>query len=407
MNPLRIALFTDSFHEVNGAAHTCRHYRDFAERRGLPLLIVHSGRETRSFEQGSVSTLELKRGRATFAVDVDFGFDPLLWRYSRRIQQALAAFQPDLVHIISPGDFSILGAYCAYRRRIPIVGSFHTNLHEFASARLEKLLRFVPRRPLQAVCRAVEQACARGLLKYYEIPRLLLAPNREIQQWLERGTGRPCRLMRRGVDIELFHPARRDVKQDGVFRLGYVGRLMQEKNLRLLAELERALIRSGRIQYRFVIVGHGSERLWLEKNLLRADFTGVLKGEELARAYANMDLFVFPSRTDAFGNVVQEALASGTPAIVTDQGGPRFLVNSGVTGYVTESDREFIDRAVSLAADPATLQRMRVAARQSACSASWDRVFEGVWESYEICLRLPGRKAAVLRNEPLGSENAA
>ena len=319
MNPLRIALFTDSFHEVNGAAHTCRQYQAFAERRGLPLLVVHSGPETRCFQQGPVATLELKRSRAAIAVDVDFGFDPLLWRYWPRVGKALAAFKPDLVHIISPGDFSILGAFWAYRLGIPIVGSFHTNLHEFASARLQKILRFVPARPRQAICQAAERACARGLLKYYEIPRLLLAPNPEIQQWLERSTGRPCRLMRRGVDTALFHPSRRDVKDDGVFRLGYVGRLMREKNLRLLVELDRALIASGKTQYRFMIVGQGGERPWLEKNLLRAEFTGVLHGEELARAYANLDLFVFPSRADAFGNVVQEALAAGTPAVVTDQ----------------------------------------------------------------------------------------
>jgi len=407
MKPLRIALFADSFHEVNGAAHTLREYQAFAERRGLPLLMIHSGPATRSFQQGSVRTLELKRGPATFAVEVDFGFEPLLWRYWRRVGEVLAAFKPDVVHIISPGDFSILGACSAHNLGIPIVGSYHTNLHEFASARLQKMLRLIPSRLRNVVCHAIEQACGRGLLKYYEIPCLLLAPTPEIQAWLERGTGRPCRLMRRGVNIELFNPSRRDAKQDGIFRLGYVGRLMQEKNLRLLGDLERALIDSGRTQYRFLIVGQGSERLWLEENLLRAEFTGVLQGESLARAYANMDLFLFPSRTDAFGNVVQEALASGTPAVVTSQGGPKLLIKPGVTGYIAESDREFIDRATSLMTDRGTHQRMRVAARQSACSVSWERVFEEVWESYEICLRLPGRKVAVLRGPTLESENAA
>jgi len=406
MSLLRIALFTDSFHEVNGAAHTCRQYQVFAERRGLPLLLVHSGRETRCFRQGSVITLELKRSQASFPLDVDFGFDPFLWRYWPRIGEALAGFKPHLVHIISPGDFSVLGACWAYRLGIPIVGSFHTNLHEFAAARLQNTLQFLPLRPRQAICQAVEQACGVGLMKYYQIPRLLLAPNPEIQQWLERATGRPCRLMRRGIDLDLFHPSRRDT-EDGVFRLGFVGRLMREKNLRLLVELERAIIDSGQTQYRFVIVGHGDERPWLEKNLHRAEFTGVLRGEELARAYANMDLFVFPSRTDAFGNVVQEALAAGTPAVVTHQGGPKFLIHSGLTGYVAENDRDFIAKATSVMNEPEAHRRMRVAARQAACAASWDRVFEEVWESYSVCLGLPGHKALVLREEPLRSENAA
>ncbi len=406
MSPLRVALFADSFHEVNGAAHTLRQYQQFAERRGLPLLAVHSGRETRRFEQGSVTTLEIKRSNATFMVDADLGFDPLLWRYGRRIGSELTAFKADIVHIISPGDFSILGACWAHKLRVPIVGSFHTQLDQFAAARLEKTLRFVPERSRQAICRFVERVCTRGLAKFYEIPSLLLAPNPEIQQWLERASGRPCRLMRRGVDINLFRPSRRDT-EDGIFRLGFVGRLTREKNLRLLAGIEQALIASGQTQYRFVIVGHGSERAWLERNLVRAEFPGVLHGEQLARAYANLDLFVFPSRADAFGNVVQEALACGTPAIVTSEGGPKFLVNPGVTGYVAENDRQFIAQALHLMRDQKTLQRMRVAAVQAVRSASWDRVFEEVWESYEECLQLRARKAALVRGRPLENEYAA
>jgi glycosyltransferase involved in cell wall biosynthesis len=156
-----------------------------------------------------------------------------------------------------------------------------------------------------------------------------------------------------------------------------------------------------------VIVGQGDERHWLEKNLLRAEFTGVLRSEALARAYANMDLFIFPSRADAFGNVVQEALATGTPAVVTNQGGPKFLINSGVTGYVAENDREFIARAISLMTERERLQQMRVAAREAACSASWDRVFEEVWESYEVCLRFAGCKAPLIRHAALGSDHVA
>ena len=120
-----------------------------------------------------------------------------------------------------------------------------------------------------------------------------------------------------------------------------------------------------------------------------------------------MDLFVFPSRTDAFGNVVQEALAAGTPALVTNQGGPKYLVESGVTGYVAANDRDFIDKAMVLQTDRETHRRMRVAARNAACAASWEKVFEEVWEPYEICLQLPGRKRALVQEGPLRSENVA
>ena len=88
----------------------------------------------------------------------------------------------------------------------------------------------------------------------------------------------------------------------------------------------------GVTNFRFVIVGHGGDEAWLREHLPGAEFTGVLRGEALATAYANMDLFVFPSHTDTFGNVVLEALASGVPAIVTPDGGPRTIIGNSKTG---------------------------------------------------------------------------
>jgi phosphatidylinositol alpha 1,6-mannosyltransferase len=95
----------------------------------------------------------------------------------------------------------------------------------------------------------------------------------------------------------------------------------------------------------------------------QAEFPGVLYGESFARAYANMDVFVFPSRTDTYGNVVLEALASGVPAIVTDSGGPRFIVRSGETGFVAKDLEDFVDRVMLLASQPGLRQRMRSSAR--------------------------------------------
>jgi phosphatidylinositol alpha 1,6-mannosyltransferase len=93
---------------------------------------------------------------------------------------------------------------------------------------------------------------------------------------------------------------------------------------------------AGKSGFKFLIVGEGNEREWLEKNMKTAEFTGFLDGEKLSEAYANIDVFLFPSETDAFGNVIQEANASGVPAIVTDQGGPKFIVRHGETGFVAK-----------------------------------------------------------------------
>ena len=114
---------------------------------------------------------------------------------------------------------------------------------------------------------------------------------------------------------------------------------------------------------------------------------GVLHGEALARAYAQMDLFVFPSLTDTYGNVVLEAMSAGVPAIVTDKGGPQFIVQPGETGYVARNLTEFVNYIKPLSLQPEHLFSMRIAARRHALSTSWDRTFESVYASYDRELR--------------------
>jgi glycosyltransferase involved in cell wall biosynthesis len=187
--------------------------------------------------------------------------------------------------------------------------------------------------------------------------------------------------MGRGIDTQLFHPQRRQRDDDAVV-LGFVGRLMPEKNLRLLAQVAAALRWRGIPNFRFQISGAGSERPWLEKNLPQTVFTGVLAGEALAQAYANMDVFLFPSRTDTFGNVVQEALASGVPAVVMDSGGPRFIVREGSSGFIASGDASFCEHAVTLARDTGRRLNMAVQARRQVAGQTWDRVFTEVYDGY-------------------------
>jgi glycosyltransferase involved in cell wall biosynthesis len=197
--------------------------------------------------------------------------------------------------------------------------------------------------------------------------------------------------MPRGVDAALFNPARRTRSpQDRERVLGFVGRLSVEKNIALLVQIQHELDAMGLDDYRFLIVGHGGDEAWLRERLHRAEFTGVLRGEALSAAYANMDLFVFPSHTDTFGNVVLEALASGVPAIVTPDGGPCTIVRDHQTGRIVP-DEEFAATIAGILAGPTRHAEMRQAARAYAETASWDSVFEGVYKAYETVL--PARRA--------------
>jgi phosphatidylinositol alpha 1,6-mannosyltransferase len=199
---------------------------------------------------------------------------------------------------------------------------------------------------------------------------------------LERFTGRHCALMPRGVETLSFSPEFRDRNGTGEeFVLGFCGRLSIEKNVALLARVRTELIAKGITNFRFLIIGHGKEEGWLRQHLPNAEFTGVLRGKDLARAYANMDLFVFPSHTDTFGNVVLEALASGVPAVVTPDGGPKFIVCNGNTGFVT-GDEHFAEMVAELVRDRARLEAMRLKAREYALGCSWDAVFDRVYRGY-------------------------
>jgi glycosyltransferase involved in cell wall biosynthesis len=162
-----------------------------------------------------------------------------------------------------------------------------------------------------------------------------------------------------------------------------------EKNVSLLAGVERELDAMGLGGVRFLIVGHGSEEAALRRDLKGAEFAGVLRGQALAEAYANMDVLVFPSHTDTFGNVVLEALASGVPAVVTPDGGPKFIVCDGETGFVTD-DEHFAEAVAELVNNQARLREMRLKARAYALGCGWDAVFDRVYAGYETALKSVG-----------------
>jgi glycosyltransferase involved in cell wall biosynthesis len=382
-----VAYFPDSFHEVNGVAHTSRHFEAFARRRNLPFLCVRAGDRAQAvIEDGNVWTLELPRGFLSFALEKDLRFDPAFLRHIPLIGEVLERFKPDLIHITGPSEVGMLGAGLAHHFGLPLAASWHTNVHEYAARRSGWFLRLLPKRHSAGAGQKIEDLSMAVAAQFYSVAQVLFAPNPELCALLERTTGRSCHLMPRGVDAELFHPAKRNRNpEDRDLVLGFVGRLSVEKNVALLAQVQEELERMGVTNFRFLIVGHGGLENWLRERLPRAEFTGVLKGEALAEAYASMDLFVFPSHTDTFGNVVLEALASGVPAIVTPDGGPRTIVHDGVTGRVV-SDADFASAVAAVLADPARHAQMRHAARSYALTASWDSVFEGLYAAYETML---------------------
>jgi len=378
----RVAFFSESFHEVNGVARTSRAFLSYAQTSGLPLLAVVPGEQQAEIAENAVERRELPASALSFGVDSDLRFDLAFPRWLPVLRSALDRFVPDLVHITGPGHIGFLGAILAHERGLPLVASWHTNVHQFGARRLEKLFSPLPRPFRAATSRCSEKWSLAATLRFYRIAHLLLAPNPELVELLEKATGRPCRLMQRGVDTDLFSPERR-TRTDQDFVIGYAGRLCPEKNVRFLVRLEDRLRANGISDYRFLIAGQGSEQKWLAARLRSATFAGVLRGSSLAEAYANMDVFVFPSETDTFGNAVLEALASGTPAAVMGQGGPKFVVSHGESGYVAQTEDELAEAVLEFYYDRELLNRLRFNARKLAEKRSWKVVFDGLYEHYE------------------------
>jgi phosphatidylinositol alpha 1,6-mannosyltransferase len=378
----RVAYFPDSFHEVNGVAHTSRHFEAFARRRNLPFLCVRAGeRQQTLIEDGNVWTLELPRGFLSFALEKDLRFDPAFLRHSPLIGEVLDRFKPDLIHITGPSEVGMLGARLAYEMELPLAASWHTNVHEYLARRSDWVFKLLPKQSVVTE-QTIEDLTMAAAAKFYSMAQVLYAPNPELCDLLRRTTARPCHLMPRGVDAALFQPAKRDRHPDDRGHvLGFVGRISVEKNVALLPRVQQELEEAGHKNFRFMIVGHGGDEAWLREHLPRAEFAGVLHGEDLSRAYANMDLLVFPSHTDTFGNVVLEALSSGVPAIVTPDGGPKTIVRDGVTGRIAADD-EFTAAVSSVLGNLELHTKMRQAARAHALTMSWDAVFEGVYAGY-------------------------
>ena len=378
---LRIAYFPDSYYEVNGVAMTSKRLLRYVKKNDFPFLCVRGGDKTEVTQDGSITYVTLKRSVLSPVMDEGLKYDALFFRHARFLRRELEKFQPDVFHITGLNDVSNVGAYLAWKMDVALTGSWHTNLHEYAARRLRKKFAFLPSRPWNWVTDLLERKILDWALFYYQMPQILLAPNLELIEILEEGTGRKGHLMIRGVDTEMFSPTHR-TSDDDIVRFGFVGRLRAEKNVRMLVDIEKRLLEAGKTGFEFLIVGEGNEREYLESNMKTARLTGFLEGKELSEAYANMDIFLFPSDTDAFGNVVQEANAAGSPCIVTDKGGPKFIVEQDKTGFIAENLEDFVQHSITLLDDPQKLSEMKQAAFDFAQTRSWDSVFEKVYGAY-------------------------
>jgi glycosyltransferase involved in cell wall biosynthesis len=374
--PMKIAHFTDTLFEVNGVAKTLRQQVEVARKHGKDLTMITCAPGQK--EHPGVANFE--------PVGMfDLPEYPMLKVYYPPLLKICDyCYREGFTHIVAatPGPIGLTALAVARILKLPFHGTYLTALPQYTQILTEDA--------------AMEELMWKYMVWFHNQMDVLFVASEAVRSELaEKGVDRErIRLYPRGIDVDLYHPGRRNgfFKRFGLddeeFKLLYVGRVSKEKDLPLLTRSFQQLSEKG-LNARLIIVGDGPylDEMRSELADYNATFTGFLSGQDLAEAYASSDLFVFPSQTDTFGNVVLEAQASGVPVIVTDKGGPQENMKPGETGFVVPGgDLEALNRAIiELGRDPERRDAMGREARAYMEGRSFEANYLRQWDLYRTC----------------------
>ncbi len=373
---LRVALFTGNYNYIkDGVALTLNRLVAYLEKRGVPVLVFAPVAEKPAFASAGelvpVPSVAIPT-RSEYRVALGF---------PKAARERLEAFRPTLFHIAVPDIVGYKALKLAERWGVPVVASYHT--------RYDTYLRFYG-------LGLFEKLGQRYMRHFYNRVRRVYPPSESMAEIIRReGQSQNVEIWARGVDSDLFSPAKRDMAwrramgiADDEVAISFAGRLVKEKNTAIFMRVLNVLTGKG-MRVRPLVIGDGPEMAAMRAGLKNGVFAGFLHGEELARAYASSDVFFFPSESETFGNVTLEAMASGLPAVNAIASGSNSLVAEGVTGHLVSARDEagLAARLEALASDEALRRRMGEAARSRALDYSWDHILSGLVESYAQVLR--------------------
>jgi glycosyltransferase involved in cell wall biosynthesis len=364
------AWFTDTLEDVNGVANTIRKMTAAGAAAGEELIVVTSRGELQ------IDDIPIQNFKPIGEFELPeyelqkLSFPPIL--------QMLDYIQREKfteIIISTPGPIGLTALLAAKMLNLRTSGIYHTDFPQYIRILTEDSF--------------LESVAWRYMHWFYgQLDTVFVNSEEYRQSWIKRGfEPDKLKILPRGLDTELFNPSHRDPhfwqkfgRTNGAVRLLYVGRVSREKDLDVLVDAYRKL-REEKVPVQLTVVGHGPYSETLAEALPDVLFTGYLQGRELAAAYASSDIFVFPSTTDTFGNVIIEAQASGVPVIVSDSGGPKELVEGQNNGLITKSrDSEDLARAIrTLVSDPARRREMGDNARESVINRTWPSAFRKFW----------------------------
>ena len=296
------------------------------------------------------------------------------------VKKRIADFKPHLFHIAVPDIAGHGTLRLAEAWNTPAVASYHTRFDNylqhynlgFAAPLITRLLR-----------------------NFYNRCQHTYPPSQSMADLLRHdGITSDMRIWSRGIDRNRFNPGKRDMAWrrslgivDDEIVIAFAGRLVKEKNTSLLMRVLQALETRGN-RCRGLIIGDGPEAAAMKSVATKAVFAGMLQGDDVPRAYASSDLFMFPSESETFGNVTLEAMASGLPAICADATGSRSIVTHGVNGFLlpTSTETAFVEHAEKLIRSSELRGRMRDAALKRAEKFDWTTINQGLLTNYHAAI---------------------
>lgn len=377
---MKVALFTDTFlPDVNGVARTLGRWVDYLESHGATCRVFAP-----QSDNGTGTDYN------SIMVERFYSIPFLLYPECKlaipnpiSIKKTLQDFKPDLIHCATPFNLGLYGLHYAKKHKIPVVASYHTHFDQY--------LQYYK-------IQWVEGMLWRYLGWFHQTCSRIYVPSQSTRDYLKERGFMNLEIWSRGVDVVRFHP---QVDREEVLRkagadprkcsLLYVGRLAPEKSVDVLLEAYESLPQVLKDQTELILAGDGP--LYEELNETyqeRADihFLGFKEGRELADLFAAADLFVFPSATETFGNVVLEAMASGTAVIGAAAGGVQDTVRHMETGWLCPvGDAGAFAEAIARLLENEPLRRsLGAAGREYSLLQSWESIFSRLLDSYRQIL---------------------
>jgi phosphatidylinositol alpha 1,6-mannosyltransferase len=367
---VRVAIVTESFlPQVNGVVNSVLRLAQHLSQHDHEAIIVAPDDDQVPAQYAGFDVITLGSVAFPLYTDVKLGLTP-----SFVIERLLADWAPDVVHVAAPFIVGYNALLAAARLSLPTVAIYQTDVPSFAG---RYGLGFL------------EALAWHRVRDIHSLATLTLAPSTQARdQLIAHGVPRVA-IWGRGVDTDLFDPARRrddrhdDWAPQGQSLIGYMGRLAPEKqvsDLTVLADLPHT---------RLVVIGDGPSQEALRAQLPDAVFLGKLSGLDLAEAVASLDLFVHPGELETFGQAIQEALASGLPVLAPARGGPLDLIQPGRNGYLYPPGEldQLRQRAAELVGDPVRRQAFAQAARASVTQRTWPHLCDQLLEHYRSVMR--------------------